>query len=198
MIRCDFVFGEDSEFGTDGWIPKANLDFNAMNGMGVAHDTMEHFNLGEGTLEEEFLAFGSMFYIRVEGGYFHNYTRSHLRPVDHLSSDLAKFSIEKFWQGNGLVLNDMTWRPRHLEFWENDLEELVQETMRLIRSEMDEPDYRVFRRVNPNFESLLKRWIRRGWNWNRPSVRVTWRALRAISDMPFLLLSSSSSVIIGT
>jgi hypothetical protein len=29
------------------------------------------------------------------------------------------------------------------------------------------------------------------------SVRETWRALRATSDMPFLWLSSSSSVIIG-
>jgi hypothetical protein len=29
------------------------------------------------------------------------------------------------------------------------------------------------------------------------SMRVAWRALRAISDMPFLLLSSSSSVMIG-
>jgi hypothetical protein len=29
------------------------------------------------------------------------------------------------------------------------------------------------------------------------SVRDTWRALRATSDMPFLLASSSSSVIIG-
>lgn len=164
MIRCDFVYGHDSEFGMDGWIPKDNPTFNASAGLGVAHDAMEHFDLKAGTLEEEILAFGSIFYIRVVGGYFHNYTRSALTPADQLSGDLSRFAVDHFWRTNkGRVLSDPGIRPRHIDGWEDELEETAVETIAQIRSDLDDAEYREFRRANPDFKALLKRWIRRGY-----------------------------------
>jgi hypothetical protein len=68
--------------------------FNASLGLGVAHDTLEHF-AREGTgITAEILAFGAMLYIRAEGGYFYQMDHMHPDPVYHMSADLGRFIAE--------------------------------------------------------------------------------------------------------
>lgn len=70
MIHTVFEWREDREFGHDGWILKGFPNFNASGGQGIAHDTLEHFKKGDGSLAHEMLAFGAIIFIRGETGWF--------------------------------------------------------------------------------------------------------------------------------
>ena len=64
-----FTYCKHENSGIDGWLPdsaKHNELFLPSEGNGVAHDTLEHPKL-DGTLVDEMLEFGHIWYIRVEG-----------------------------------------------------------------------------------------------------------------------------------
>lgn len=74
MVRR-FVWsdGEDTRFGSPGWLPKwikNSHDFDPSQGLGVAHDFMEHRLCDTGQWHEELMAFGAMVHTRVLGDYF--------------------------------------------------------------------------------------------------------------------------------
>lgn len=70
MIHRIFEWREDQELGGYGWIMKGQPTFNASTGLGIAHDTLEHFANRYGSIADEMLAFGAILRVRVEGGYF--------------------------------------------------------------------------------------------------------------------------------
>ena len=57
-----------------GWLMQGQEgNFDPMfEGYGVAHDVLEHFTDHDSGIEDEMMAFGSIFYIRVDGGYSFN------------------------------------------------------------------------------------------------------------------------------
>lgn len=163
MPSVIFEWAEDRELGGHGWIPQVQPNFNASQGFGVAHDTLEHFDLKAGTLEEELMAFGSIFYIRVDSG--HLMGRSpYARSAGYiLAGDLCRFLQDHWWLQGGRVLRAYEGRPRHMPDLEGDLDEAIHETMRQLREEMDDKDYREFKQANPTIKDDLRRWIRAGY-----------------------------------
>lgn len=161
LIQLDFVYGEDPEYGGDGWIPKKMPKFNASQGLGVAHDAMEHFDVTAGTLEEEILAFGAMLYMRVETGWFYQQGNYH-RAGTILGGDLANFLRERWYQGE--MLRSVKGRPRHLdECMEDELDTIIDETRRQLRGELDDADWRQFQRDTIDVWNRLRRWMRQGY-----------------------------------
>lgn len=160
LVQLDFVYGEDPEYGGDGWIPKLMPKFNASQGLGVAHDSMEHFNVAAGTLEEEILAFGSMLYMRVETGWF--YQQGTWRSAgDILGGDLANFLRERWYAGE--MLRSVKGRPRHLDDdMETELDSIIDETKRQLRGELDD-DWEDFKRDTIDVWNRLRRWMRQGY-----------------------------------
>jgi hypothetical protein len=165
MGTVKFRYAEDEEFGSMGWIPLSQPAFNASEGLGVAHDTMEHFTL-DGTMEEEMLAFGSIFFIRVETGYLLQNNYSGYSPGKILAGDVSGFFRNAWCGGQACVLKPYVGRPRHLDTClEHDLDELCRETLRLIRAELDDDDadWRGFKANNLDLTQRLKHWIRAGY-----------------------------------
>lgn len=172
LVQLDFAYGIDNN-GSEGWIPKLQPEFDAMSGLGVAHDSMEHFNIAAGTLEEEFLAFGSMLYIRVESGWFHY--NNNFSAAKNMAGDLSRFIYDR-WMNEGEQLKPVKGRPRHLdETLEYELNEIARETRRLIGEEFeyDTPEsYAEFKAANINLSARIKQWIRQGY----------WKAKRRYRD----------------
>lgn len=171
LIQLNFAYGTDNN-GSEGWIVKSQPDFDAVGGLGVAHDSMEHFDTAAGTLEEEILAFGSMLYIRVESGWFHY--NNNFSAAKNMASDLARFIYERWSSGD--CLRPVKGRPRHLdECLEHDIEETIRETRRLLGSEFEydrEDSYAEFNRQNAYVYERLKGWMRQGY----------WKAKRRYRD----------------
>lgn len=160
LVHLDFIYGEDREYGGDGWIPKLMPEFNASQGLGVAHDAMEHFNVASGTLEEELLAFGSMLYIRVETGWFHQ-QGSWQSTGAILGGDLMNFLRERWYQGE--MLRSVKGRPRHLhDDMEEELQSIIVETRRQLESELDD-DWLKFQADTIDVWNRLRQWMRRGY-----------------------------------
>lgn len=164
MPSVTFQWGEDQEFGGHGWIPVDQPKFNASQGFGVAHDTMEHFNLKAGTFEEELMAFGSIFYIRVGPGHLMASNRYTQSPGKVLAGDLSRFLMEQWYQGARQVVQPYNGRPRHMPDLEGDLDEAMHHTMRMLRDELgDEREFSDFKRANPTIKDDMRRWIRAGY-----------------------------------
>lgn len=168
MATVDFHYTEDEEYGGMGWIPIKQPKFNASEGLGVAHDTMEHFTL-DGSMEDEIMAFGSIFYIRVETGLLLQNDYSGYSPGEILASDISRFFRDAWWNDVTTVLKPYVGRPRHLEpYLERDLEELCAETVRVLRAEFHEDtdgddSWWIFKAKNLDLTQRLKRWIRAGY-----------------------------------
>lgn len=158
--KVELVWGEDKEFGTFGWLPKLNPSFNAMQGFGVAHDVMEHTDLISGSMEEEMKAFGAMLYIRGEGGWWWNSMNT--SPASNMRGDIAGFSRDVFFAKDyGCVLGKPKRTLRIDHEW--DIQEIVDQSWRALRQELDDADWRAFRHMNPRWRENLAGWIRRGY-----------------------------------
>ncbi|MHB0929387.1 MAG: hypothetical protein ACYC3W_10900 [Candidatus Nanopelagicales bacterium] len=126
MIRKSFLWEEDRTLGGYGWIPEGMPGFNASKGLGVAHDTLEHFANDTGDLTAECQAFGAMLYIRGEGGYFSQIGTYNPNPAYHMGSDLGRFVIESLMEG--ISDYDAYIKPPPLTYKLNpDTEELLTE-----------------------------------------------------------------------
>lgn len=87
MIRRTFFTVNDPERGL-GWMLKgAPAGFEPLDGLAVAHDTLEHFPGDTGSLADEAQAIGAALLIRVEGKYYDD--------MDGFGSDIADL-YEKF------------------------------------------------------------------------------------------------------
>lgn len=164
MPSLTFKWALDDDFGEFGWVPIDQPKFNASRGMGVAHDTLEHFDVASGTLEEELMAFGSIFYIRVQSGHLMERNPYSTSPGEVLAGDLSRFLTDQWYQGrNAQVIQTHPGRPRHLPDLESDLDESVTATMRMLADDLGDDAMREFRQANPNVRKDLRRWIRAGY-----------------------------------
>jgi len=63
---------------------------------GVIHDAMEHFTVGESTIEQEMMAIGSLYHIRILGKWWDQFNIDY-NPVELVAWDIARFLKEKFF-----------------------------------------------------------------------------------------------------
>lgn len=91
-----FVWGHDEDRGISGWILASMPHFDPVQGLALAHDMLEHTDTYPG-MEGEAMAFGGIFYVRVEGGYMDEDVSSRGRRPDRkeyaktLGYELADF-----------------------------------------------------------------------------------------------------------
>lgn len=70
-VSCDFVWvSSDSETGEPGWRPALMPMFNAGSAFHVAHDTLEHLDHSDPSLEAEMRAFGAHLFLRSTTPYW--------------------------------------------------------------------------------------------------------------------------------
>lgn len=170
MFKREFIYREDRDYGSMGWAPAHQPMFNTSAGLGVAHDTLEHFAGDDQSWEGEFRAFGSILWIRGVGGYFYSLPHNP-NPAYHMSGDISRFIRDMLWQGK--VLKE----PPRSRALNEDAEAILQEALRLARKDFayehrqESPQYRS--RMADFRRELLKAegWIRFGY---RKAVR-RWR-----------------------
>ncbi|MDY7537572.1 hypothetical protein QN372_00265 [Undibacterium sp. RTI2.1] len=117
MIHTIFEWRENREYGEEGWILKGFPNFNASSGRGVAHDTLEHFKDGDGSLADEMMAFGAMLHIRGESGWFASLPTRDNRLDKQMGFDIARF-LQELRSGNV----DLRKPPRTYRLKDADLE----------------------------------------------------------------------------
>lgn len=86
-----FTWTNHSETGIDGWLPDATKHdelFLPSGGVGVAHDTMEHFVM-DGSMLDECHAFGAMWFIRAQPNRLRDYERVYYTRAHSFANDLA-------------------------------------------------------------------------------------------------------------
>lgn len=57
----------------DGWVPEGYQNVDPIDGLGVAHDTLEHFENYDGSINGEFEALGSILFVRDFDTYNEHY-----------------------------------------------------------------------------------------------------------------------------
>lgn len=71
----DFRYGRDPEYGSFGMRPAEHPGFSYLEGMGVAHDILEHFPQDYDSVASEFKALGASLYVRGDAYYAHRGSR---------------------------------------------------------------------------------------------------------------------------
>jgi len=82
-----------------GWRMTGMDHFDPGESFTLVHDALEHFTNNETTLEQEMMAFGSMFLIRVLGGWWHRENAYHAgREAEIMASEIIRFLAESGWK----------------------------------------------------------------------------------------------------
>lgn len=121
-----FTWGQHAEDSSvEGWIMKGMDNFDPVltkyDSVQLTHDILEHFNSTDTSLEAEFLAFGSMLYLRGEGDWWAGVNdRGNNDPGYVMSSDMAYFVRNAV--DSEIHLNTPPRRPRRLD---DDLEHIL-------------------------------------------------------------------------
>lgn len=89
MPTRKFVTAFDEENGTWGFVPVGIAGADPAYGNGVSHDVLEHFPGEQNGLVDELLAFGALWWIRVDSGLYLKFYKPD--PVWHLKTDLGDF-----------------------------------------------------------------------------------------------------------
>lgn len=77
-----------------GWRLVNTPAFDPLNvGYGIAHDAIEHFQAGEEGIENEMMAFGSIYHIRILGGWWYQFGFN-VNPPKMVAWDIARFLHE--------------------------------------------------------------------------------------------------------
>lgn len=135
MAKTIFEWREDKEYGGEGWILKGFPNFNVSSGLGIAHDTMEHFADGDGEMGAEMEAFGAMLYIRGESGWFYN------KPGGRSFAESLGDEISRFLEDvrHGVAqLRDPGKTYRLSDETENELQELLRRGIRVANHNLNE------------------------------------------------------------
>lgn len=129
------VLGTDPEYGVRGFRPAEHSDFNYLDGMGVAHDLLEHFPSDKGTIEDEFMALGAMLYVRGDDYFAQKGNR--YSALENMASDFP--NLFRYAQGGqfGHMIAHKTPKPRGIdEFDENEFKTHIAR----LKSEFDDEE----------------------------------------------------------
>lgn len=155
-----YIWALDGDYEIFGWRPLRMPSFNvSRNGVGIAHDTLEHHSATDTSIEAEWRAFGAMLYLRAEPDYWKMYgqhTAKYNDPAFQMSGDVARFiheSIESERRpadpGRTLPLSD-------------DLEATLADICNLARTELLH-DMDISREVAEHDLKVVVGWMRRGY-----------------------------------
>jgi hypothetical protein len=165
MIHRKFIHEYSDKYGSWGWRPAWMPNFDPLQGMGIAHDILEHFPGDDGSVEGELMAHGAMLFVRGEG-YFNqdrfNYQSDALETIAGDVPDLLY--DELFWAGRTLGTP-----PRHIveEEDEERLRTITHHAMSEARMSIGwragdhKDDLTAF--LNKEMDERVLGWLRRGF-----------------------------------
>ena len=169
MFSRSFEWRKDEEFGEYGWILAGFLNFNVSNGLGVAHDTLEHFIAGDdGSLTAELRAFGAMVYGRGLGGYF--LRNAYKTTEENLGYDFCNFLQELHWGKHsefGCFLTPPKTRKLADEWAEQIIDGSLREGLKMF---IAEGEYNK-EEISPDDLAQSKEWIEKMRGWMRIGFR---------------------------
>ncbi len=136
MIVRRFVRQHHEEYGYDGWRPEWIPHFDPSEGLGVAHDTLEHVLHDAGTVETEFMALGTIAWLRGQGGWFYQH-RPHASDLAYqMSGDFLSQADYLDGEGRSMKKAPPT-RPLADGDMDDALQECVRKGMKLLADECD-------------------------------------------------------------
>jgi hypothetical protein len=160
--------------GMRGWLVEAqkhNPTFTPGDGMTIAHDLLEHFKM-DGTGEDECMAIGSIWYIRIGPGRMTLDMSGGTRQDDFVGSvlhdvlsDLARDSMPCLRHirrpaSRHLVIDDGEREAVREVFMRHSLRDTDLHEM-IAAGEEDEPE--TFN--DPEYAAWLEQWFDSAWNW---------------------------------
>lgn len=110
MLIRKFVSEIDDDYGSFGWRPKWQPTFNALRGIAVAHDCLEHFPNDDASVEAELQALGASWFIRGETGYFFDYGWGDRDPVRNIAAEISQL-VEETLNAGQLLPEPPSARP---------------------------------------------------------------------------------------
>jgi hypothetical protein len=143
MIVRRFVRQHHEEYGFDGWRPQWIPHFDPSEGLGVAHDTLEHVLHDAGTVETEFMAMGTIAWLRGTGGWFHQHRPHASNLAYQLGGDFLQQA--EYLDGEGRKMKTAPKTRPLDDYMEDVLQECVRKGMKFIRDEHSagEDDFKV-------------------------------------------------------
>jgi hypothetical protein len=134
MIVRKFVCKEHREAGYSGWRPSWMPHFDPMEGVGVAHDTLEHLVSDDGTVEAEFKAFGGILWLRGGSGWFAQQGSYYSDVADQLTAEFREQA--HYLSSEGRCVRPAPRTKRLSDEWaENAIERCIQKGLRAVRGE---------------------------------------------------------------
>lgn len=190
MYSVRFVWREDQDYGGEGWAPKKFPEFNIVQGVGLAHDALEHFADDDGSLHGELQAFGAMIHVRWLGGWHYMIGNPGIyTPAVNMANDFIQF-MYTILSGEELKAAPKTYRCRGV--YGKDVEKIIDETLiearKLVLSELDDEDAARIIELWNDFRDNARSWMRIGYR----------RAFRRFGDtsdeLPYVFKSIADSV----
>lgn len=153
MIRRVFIY-KNGEYGL-GLRPVGVPHADALRGMGVAHDILEHFPGDNGGIECELMALGACVLIRIEEGYWQN---SSSKPAEILSGDIPGLLSHHFYEEFNIRSSGCT--KKLTNDW---AEAIIQETIQIGLKHSKEEFAGDFIENNSLTANNFVGWMRRGY-----------------------------------
>ena len=157
-----FVWIDSHDSGMHGWLPESVKDldpFIPSDGFGICHDLLEHPKM-DGTMEDEMLALGAEWFIRIETGRINPYAMNQ-QPGWYMSAGAL---ADSFRDGNYADL-PVIRRPvgKNLEEFNGNAEKILGEAFTRIKGDNPHEDADERR----EFEQYAAQWLPTALNWMR-------------------------------
>ena len=92
MLTRKFVLENDSDGDFQGWKPLFVDSFDPGTGYVAAHDVLEHAHGDTGTLEQEMMALGRFWWLRLDSGYADFHATIHFSKGFSLGMGMSRSS----------------------------------------------------------------------------------------------------------
>lgn len=163
-----FEYTYDEEFESYGLRMINMPHFNVGDGLTCAHDLLEHFPNDKGEVEDELMALGASLHVRDNDSYG-KYTGSRYNAAENLSGDLAY--LGNYLNGRSLLMAPP--KARRLNNCNEDIEQTIQEAVRLAKIEIDAMDLYDTEWFD---RKKLEGWLRHGYRRARRRYQTpSWR-----------------------
>ena len=119
MLSMTFDVRTHEEFGGLGLRMQGKPHFDPLQGMGIAHDMLEHFADDDGTLAGELQALGASLYVRDGEGYYGYKGSMRTDPSEHISAEFLQQVYYTRERGETHLPRPPKHRPceEHVENW---------------------------------------------------------------------------------